>query len=159
MRCLKCSVLLSICCCFSGYSSCKLQMWHTVIEKSGYKHTHGALQHCISGLVSQSEVTGCSRASVCVLFSLHSSGLSGQWCWLRLSNQVSLLPHGRPIHYSQSWEKSGRKIRNHRPTELGSIDCTFLFRSTRWPVAVWLAQWRTALYNVWQIHWWTFALN
>lgn len=41
-------------------------MWYTVIEKSYYKHTHGALQHCISGLVSQSEATGCSRASVCV---------------------------------------------------------------------------------------------
>lgn len=90
----------------------------------------------------QSGAPGCSTASVCVLISLHSSGLSGWWCKLRLSSQVSLLPHGHPISYSQSWEKSGRKIRNHRPTELGSIDCTFLFRSTRWPVPAWLAHWR-----------------
>lgn len=71
----------------------------------------------------------------CVLISLHSSALSGRRCWLRLSGQVSLLPRGRAIHYSQRSEKSGRKIRNHRPTELGSIDCTFPFRSTHWPVA------------------------
>lgn len=87
-------------------------------------------------------------ARACVLISRHSSGLSGHWCWLRLSSQVSLLPHGRPIHYSQSWEKSGRKIRNHRPTELGSIDCTFLFRSTRWPVKAWLVLW-TASRDIW----------
>lgn len=36
---------------------------------------------------------------------------------------MSTLPRGRPIHYGQSPEKSGRKIRNHRPTELGSIEC------------------------------------
>lgn len=103
----------------------------------------------------------CVYVYVCVytLTSLHSSGLSGLWCWLRLSYQVSLLPHGRPIHYSLSWEKSGRKIRNHGPKELGSIDCTFLSRSTRRPIAVCLTRWKTAIYNVSWTLWWLKTKN
>lgn len=119
----------------------QLPIWCTVIWKPVFKHTDSTLQLCMCVLEYKVGLQAVVQ-QVCVLISLHSSGLSGWWCKLRLSSQVSLLPHGHPISYSQSWEKSGRKIRNHRPTELGSIDCTFLFRSTRWPVPAWLAHWR-----------------
>lgn len=52
-----------------------------------------------------------------------------------------------PSHPLQSEpEKSDRKIRNHRPTELGSIDCTLLTTDGLykiWPV---LPQWRIGLF-------------
>ena len=79
----------------------------------------------------------CVCSSACIHQACQDSG--ADW---GSGGQVSLLPHGRAIHYSQSWEKSGRKIRKHRPTELGSIDCTFLFRSTRWLLPAWPAHWR-----------------
>lgn len=122
-----------MCCCWMVIS-CGSSCYNVQLFNSPHTNTYSTLQLCVCGFAAHSEAV---VQQVCALISRHSSGLSGRRCWLRLGGQVSLLPHGRAIHYSQSWEKSGRKIRSHRPTELGSIDCAFLFRSTRWPLAHW----------------------
>lgn len=130
---------MSICCCALAV--------HRINYKCDWTSVHTDTD--ARGTVWSEALGALVGTTVCAHQPAFITALSGRWCWLRLGGQVSLLlPHGRPIYYSQSWEKSGRKIRNHRPTELGSIDCTFPFRSTPWLPPAWLPR---PLDSVWWI--------